>query len=276
MILYWPSPSVTTVRTFSMRAGLAASTVTPGKTAPVASRTTPAMAPVVADCADVPAGASSKPAKMRNTAMVRSTLMSFLPGTYTRTPQRPLGTPRAVCESGNGPTVLPAFNSSQCVSWRAVTEQHRCSKRLDLNRADRKVTGDEDDRGAAPIEAAPRWPLTPPFAPAVSHLAGPSPVSAARDTRHNWKPVTADQSRPRKIGSAGCPSWYSTDVSGGRLRPPELLEMAAAMLLVSTGAVGDGTRHVAHVVLGVATLTFAVAGRLRHVSRVVYGVSAPV
>src|SRR5262249_23329774 len=128
----------------------------------------------------------------------------------------------------------------------------------------------------APIEAAPRWPLTPPFAPAVSHLAGPSPVSAARDTRHNWKPVTADQSRPRKIGSAGCPSWYSTDVSGGRLRPPELLEMAAAMLLVSTGAVGDGTRHVAHVVLGVATLTFAVAGRLRHVSRVVYGVSAPV
>ena len=40
---YWPPPSVTTVRTFSMSAGLAASTVTPGSTAPDASRTTPAI-----------------------------------------------------------------------------------------------------------------------------------------------------------------------------------------------------------------------------------------
>ena len=42
-ILYWPSPSVTAVRTFSMSAGLAASTVTPGMTAPLVSLTTPAM-----------------------------------------------------------------------------------------------------------------------------------------------------------------------------------------------------------------------------------------
>src|SRR4029453_6268078 len=42
-ILYWPVPSVTAVRVFSIRAGLEASTVTPGSTAPVASRTTPAM-----------------------------------------------------------------------------------------------------------------------------------------------------------------------------------------------------------------------------------------
>src|SRR6185369_17293345 len=42
-ILYWPLPSVTTVRTFSMSAGLAASTVTPGSTAPDVSLTTPAM-----------------------------------------------------------------------------------------------------------------------------------------------------------------------------------------------------------------------------------------
>ena len=47
MILYWPVPSVTAVRTFSMSAGLEASTVTPGSTAPEESRTTPAMVP---DC----------------------------------------------------------------------------------------------------------------------------------------------------------------------------------------------------------------------------------
>jgi hypothetical protein len=40
---YWPVPSVTAVRTFSMRAGLVASTVTPGNIAPDASFTTPAI-----------------------------------------------------------------------------------------------------------------------------------------------------------------------------------------------------------------------------------------
>src|SRR5688572_6446250 len=40
---YWPVPSVTTARTFSISAGLAASTVTPGRTAPDASLTVPAM-----------------------------------------------------------------------------------------------------------------------------------------------------------------------------------------------------------------------------------------
>ncbi len=38
---YWPVPSVTAVRTFSMSSGLDASTVTPGRTAPDASLTTP-------------------------------------------------------------------------------------------------------------------------------------------------------------------------------------------------------------------------------------------
>src|SRR5678815_3240740 len=42
-MLYRPSPSVTTERTFSIRAGLAASTVTPGIASPDVSRTTPAM-----------------------------------------------------------------------------------------------------------------------------------------------------------------------------------------------------------------------------------------
>src|SRR5689334_10069583 len=49
----WPPPSVTTDRTFSMRAGLAASTVTPGSTAPDVSRTTP----VIDACANATAGA---------------------------------------------------------------------------------------------------------------------------------------------------------------------------------------------------------------------------
>src|SRR5687767_13125960 len=40
---YWPVSSVTTDLTFSMSAGLAASTVTPGRTAPDASLTTPAI-----------------------------------------------------------------------------------------------------------------------------------------------------------------------------------------------------------------------------------------
>src|SRR5262245_49731028 len=53
-----PSPSVTTVRTRSMRAGLEASTVTPGRTAPDASLTTPAM-PLIS-CADPGCGEPSK------------------------------------------------------------------------------------------------------------------------------------------------------------------------------------------------------------------------
>src|SRR5262245_7125393 len=44
MMLNRPSASVTTERTFSMRAGLAASTDTPGRTASDVSLTTPAMA----------------------------------------------------------------------------------------------------------------------------------------------------------------------------------------------------------------------------------------
>src|SRR5262245_43887399 len=47
---YWPDASVVTTRNFSMSAGLLASIVTPGSTAPVVSLTTPAIAP--ACCAD--------------------------------------------------------------------------------------------------------------------------------------------------------------------------------------------------------------------------------
>src|SRR5262249_27014302 len=42
-ILYWPALSDTTLRVFSMSEGLAASTVTPGRIAPLVSLTTPAI-----------------------------------------------------------------------------------------------------------------------------------------------------------------------------------------------------------------------------------------
>src|SRR3989442_793695 len=57
-MLYRPSPSLTTLRTFSIRAGLAASTVTPGSTAPDVSFTTHAIP--LACCAHA-AGANSTP-----------------------------------------------------------------------------------------------------------------------------------------------------------------------------------------------------------------------
>src|SRR4249919_3195099 len=56
--LYWPVPSVTTNRTFSINTGLAASTVTPGSTAPDVSFTTPAMDA----CAYAAAGTSTRDA----------------------------------------------------------------------------------------------------------------------------------------------------------------------------------------------------------------------
>ena len=50
-IEYRPSPSVTAVRTFSISAGLATSTVTPGSTPPESSRTVPEIVLVCADAA---------------------------------------------------------------------------------------------------------------------------------------------------------------------------------------------------------------------------------
>src|SRR3954453_7580833 len=44
MSLYWPLASVVAIRVFSINAGLEASTVTPGRTAPEESFTTPAIA----------------------------------------------------------------------------------------------------------------------------------------------------------------------------------------------------------------------------------------
>src|ERR1700730_6062819 len=65
-----PSPSVTTVRTRSMRAGLAASTVTPGITAFDVSRTTPEMP--AACCAHAPEEQSSALASTATATLVRT------------------------------------------------------------------------------------------------------------------------------------------------------------------------------------------------------------
>src|SRR6266852_6776108 len=70
-ILYRPSPSVTTVRAFSIRAGLAASTVTPGSTPPDVSLTTPAIP--LACCAHVADGNSTTQA--RATRLAPATLV---------------------------------------------------------------------------------------------------------------------------------------------------------------------------------------------------------
>jgi len=61
MMRYWPVPSVTTERTFSIKAGLAASTVTPGSTAPDASRTVPVRVP----CANTVEGSNVSAASHR-------------------------------------------------------------------------------------------------------------------------------------------------------------------------------------------------------------------
>src|SRR5262245_1871869 len=62
-IRYCPASSVVTVLTFSMSAVLLASTVTPGRTPPVESRTTPAIAPDC--CAAAPAGTNNHTANTR-------------------------------------------------------------------------------------------------------------------------------------------------------------------------------------------------------------------
>jgi hypothetical protein len=61
-----PEPSVVAERTFSMSAGLAASTVTPGSTAPDASFTSPAMPLVCANAAPGTSHNSAAAASIRN------------------------------------------------------------------------------------------------------------------------------------------------------------------------------------------------------------------
>src|SRR5262245_64300723 len=67
MMRYWPVASVTTVRVFSMSAGLDASTVTPGSTPPEASRTVPVSEP----CANTEAGNSKTNRTRRHFERIR-------------------------------------------------------------------------------------------------------------------------------------------------------------------------------------------------------------
>src|SRR5438132_14310140 len=66
-IRYWPVASLTTERTFSISAGLAASTVTPGNTPPDASLTTP----VIAACAYAADGRSSRTSRAQDDRFAR-------------------------------------------------------------------------------------------------------------------------------------------------------------------------------------------------------------
>ncbi len=72
---YCPVASVVTDRTFSIRAGLAASTITPGSTAPDTSLTTP----VIAACARATAGNRSKTDRR---ATDRMTTLEFIPRSF--------------------------------------------------------------------------------------------------------------------------------------------------------------------------------------------------
>src|SRR5205814_6897070 len=74
MILYVPRSSVIADLDFSMSAGLLASTVTPGKTAPVSSLTVP----VNALCARASGASASKHTNEANTPMANGILMDFL------------------------------------------------------------------------------------------------------------------------------------------------------------------------------------------------------
>jgi hypothetical protein len=64
-----PDPSVVAVRTRSMSAGLATSTVTPGSTAPDVSLTSPAIPLVWADAASGRSSAKTDPTNIRNASL---------------------------------------------------------------------------------------------------------------------------------------------------------------------------------------------------------------
>src|SRR5580704_17754608 len=73
---YWPVPSVTTERVFSVKAGLDASTVTPGRMAPDESLTTPAMVA----CANAARGRISTAARTTRALIKVRTLSSITAG----------------------------------------------------------------------------------------------------------------------------------------------------------------------------------------------------
>src|SRR5262249_32139851 len=117
--LYSPRSSVTVVRTRSMSAGLVASTVTPGTTAPEASLTKPAMFAVLVPCAfaavgsiqNAPATANAYPSKKRPRTLLPRILpdvfLVFIPPPPPERPPPPEPTPPRKNLSGLG---SPSFS----------------------------------------------------------------------------------------------------------------------------------------------------------------------
>src|SRR5262245_59926272 len=89
MIRYCPLPSVTAVRTFSIRTGLDASTVTPGRTAPEASRTTPAMVACARAAAGAATSARTKTMHRTVTRRISRLLIPMFPAYPLGCPPRP-------------------------------------------------------------------------------------------------------------------------------------------------------------------------------------------
>src|SRR3954447_20095541 len=102
MILYCPSPSVTAVRDFSIRAGLDASTVTPGMTPPLASRTTPAIA-----CANAVVCPTARQARANTASLAMLLIRLLLILQYSLTTYR-IGLPDA---RKNSHRIGPAWES---------------------------------------------------------------------------------------------------------------------------------------------------------------------
>src|SRR4029453_3407374 len=73
---YWPLPSVTPVRVFSINAGLEASTVAPGRTAPELSFTTPVIVPRA--CPELGAGRMTNPNTTRTDVAIARIRSPFL------------------------------------------------------------------------------------------------------------------------------------------------------------------------------------------------------
>src|SRR6185295_6009477 len=92
---YRPLLSVVTDRTFSIRAGLDASTVTPGRTAPDVSLTTPAMVPLWSVWADPTA---ARPVMVATSKIATRTVCSFISAPKENDPGRSAHTSSGVAQ----------------------------------------------------------------------------------------------------------------------------------------------------------------------------------
>ena len=112
---YWPVPSVTTVRTFSVNAGLDASTVTPGRTAPDESLTTPA----IVACANATRGRISTAASTTRALIELRTLSSITAGFEYEVPDAHRSARRAGESNRRAPfRICPAIShrESRCLN----------------------------------------------------------------------------------------------------------------------------------------------------------------